>query len=59
MNALQHTFGSPKTPEDLIREDIERCTLEMAARRIEALAGNEIYTRAWKRAAELVRSLKP
>lgn len=48
-----------KTAEQLAREDIERQALEAAARKLESLNGNEVYSRAWKRAAETVRSMKP
>lgn len=48
-----------KPVSQLEREDIERQTLEAAAKRIDNLSGSEVYQRAWKRAAEIVRSLKP
>lgn len=48
-----------KTVEQLAAEDIERRVLEAAARRIEQLNGGIVYERAWKRAAEAVRELKP
>ncbi len=47
-----------KTPEQLEREDIARQALETAARTLEQRAGNEIYQRAWRAAAKVVRSLK-
>ncbi len=50
---------SEKTVEQLQREDLERQVLEAAAKRIEALRGSEVYERAWKRAVEIIRSLKP
>lgn len=49
----------PKTFEQLAREDVERQALEAAARKIEALSGNEIYQRAWRKAAHVIRSEKP
>jgi hypothetical protein len=48
-----------KTVEQLQREEIERQVLERVAQRIEQLAGSEVYERAWKRAVEIVRSMKP
>lgn len=48
-----------KTAEQLAREDVERQALEAAARKIEGMAGSEVYQRAWKRASEIVRSMKP
>lgn len=47
-----------KSPEQLEREDIARQALETAARTLEQRAGNEIYQRAWRAAAKVVRSLK-
>lgn len=48
-----------KTLDQLRDEEMIRRTLEAAARCIEQQSGNEVYERAWKRAAELVRSMKP
>lgn len=48
-----------KTPNQLERESIERQALEAAAKRIEEEAGNSVYVAAWRRAARIVRSLKP
>lgn len=48
-----------KTGDQLARESIERQALEAAAKRIEQQAGNTLYLKAWKRAAQIVRSLKP
>lgn len=42
----------------LMRESIERITLERAARQIERLSGNSTYAQAWRIAARAVRSLK-
>jgi hypothetical protein len=56
------TYGvteAAKTAEQLSREEVVRQTLEGAARRVEQQAGNETYARAWKRAAELIRAMKP
>jgi hypothetical protein len=49
---------SEKTVDQLQREDVERQALEEAARRIESLAGNELYRKAWAKAAKAVRALK-
>ena len=43
----------------LEREDIERRTLEKAAKIIEHLEGNPTYTQAWRLAARAVRRSKP
>ena len=43
----------------LEREDIERKTLERAAKIIEGLEGNPTYTQAWRLAARAVRRAKP
>lgn len=60
MNALQSVFGSNKTPEDLAREDAERCALEYAAKQLEGQTYlSEAYQKAMKTAARIVRSLKP
>ena len=48
-----------KTADQLERESVERQALEVAAKRIEAEAGNPVYMTAWKRAARIIRSLKP
>ena len=48
-----------KTPDQLERESVERQALEFAAKRLEAEAGNPVYMTAWRRAARIVRSLKP
>lgn len=48
-----------KSPEDLLRESTVRITLERAAQRLERQAGNELYQRAWKTAAKVIRSMKP
>lgn len=48
-----------KTPAQLERESIERQALEAAAKKLEQEAGNNLYMQAWKRAARIVRSLKP
>lgn len=52
-------FGVMKTAEDLIREDIERQTLETVARRLEQEHGNETYMTAWRKAVKIIRSMKP
>ena len=43
----------------LEREDIERVTLERAAKIIEGLEGNPTYTQAWRLAARAIRRSKP
>lgn len=48
-----------KTKEQLERDHLVRVTLEAAAKRIEKLAGSSNYSRAWKRAAIVVREMKP
>ena len=48
---------TPKSPEQLAREDLIRQTLESAAKRLEAENGNETYRTAWKRGAKLIRAL--
>lgn len=48
-----------KTVEQLYREDSQRQALEAAAKKIEALQGSEVYERAWRRAVEIIRSMKP
>lgn len=48
-----------KTPEQLQQEEIQRQTLEQAAQRLEAKAGNSSYVAAWRAAAKFLRSLKP
>jgi hypothetical protein len=48
-----------KTPEQLARDHLVRITLERAALRIERQAGNDVYIRAWKAAAKIIREMKP
>lgn len=48
-----------KSAEQLVREDIERQTLEAAAARIEKQHGNPVYMKAWQRAASILRAMKP
>lgn len=43
----------------LERENIERVTLERAAKIIEGLEGNPTYTQAWRLAARAIRRSKP
>ena len=61
MTMLDHTpeAVSFTTITKLEREDIERRTLEKAARIIEALGGNPTYTQAWRLAARAIRKAKP
>lgn len=48
-----------KTMEQLAREEIQRQTLEAAAQRVEMQNGNSVYQAAWRRAAKIIRALKP
>jgi hypothetical protein len=48
-----------KSQEQLAREDIERQALESAAARLERESGNPVYVQAWKRAARILRGMKP
>jgi hypothetical protein len=47
-----------KTPEALMRDSIERLTLERAAQRIERLDGNSTYRQAYRLAARAIRAMK-
>lgn len=47
-----------KTPEQLEREDIARQALEAAAVKLETHAVGELYAKAFRKAAKLVRSLQ-
>lgn len=51
--------GDDRPVDELKREDWVRRTLESAASRIESLAGNDVYQAAWRRAAKLIREMKP
>lgn len=44
---------------ELERTDAARKALERAAEALEVRSGNDVYQRAWKAAARLIRSLKP
>lgn len=48
-----------KSPDQLAREDLIRQTLEAAAKRIEAIGGNDLYVRAYQKAAEQIRLMTP
>lgn len=48
-----------KTPEQLRDDEIQRRTLEAAAKALEARSGNKLYMRAWEIGAEVIRSMKP
>lgn len=48
-----------KTTDQLVREEIQRQTLEDAARKLEQQLGSTAYQYAWKRAAQLIRGMKP
>lgn len=43
----------------LERDDVERRTLEKAAKIIESLEGNPTYSQAWRLAARAIRRAKP
>lgn len=47
-----------KSPEDLERDDLVRQTLEAAAVKLETHAVGELYAKAYRSAAKLVRSMK-
>lgn len=44
---------------ELERDEAVRKALESAAKTLEDRAGNEVYQRAWKAAARVIRSLMP
>lgn len=44
---------------ELERTDAARRALEEAASKIEGQAGNSVYVAAWRRAARLIRLMKP
>lgn len=48
-----------KTLDQIAREEVERIALEAAAKKIEGEHVGRIYAFAFKRAARIVRSLKP
>ncbi len=52
-------LSGQKSPFQLLMEDVKRRALEDAAKKIDALAGNDAYTQAWKVAARVVREMKP
>ena len=47
------------TITQLERENIERKTLERAAKIVEGLEGNPTYSQAWRLAARAIRRSKP
>lgn len=47
-----------KSPEQLAKEDLVRQTLEAAAVKLETHAVGELYGKAYRSAAKLVRSMK-
>ena len=61
MNTIEETRPAVSftTITKLEREDIERKTLERAAKIVEALDGNPTYTQAWRLAARSIRRAKP
>lgn len=48
-----------KTHEQLVRDEIIREALELAARELERLSGSSTYEKAWKKGAKFIRGLKP
>ncbi len=48
-----------KAPDQLAREEVERQTLELAAKRLEQEHGNPTYMQAWARAIRIIRAMKP
>ncbi len=61
MTLLDHTpqAVSFTTITQLERENIERKTLEKAAKIVEGLEGNPTYSQAWRLAARAIRRSKP
>ena len=57
-DATLHALSN-KTVADLVREDIERTVLELAARRLEAVSAGDTYRKAYKAAAQMLREMKP
>ena len=53
------TIDDTDIMDQALRSSIERKALEAAAKRLEKESGNGTYMQAWKRAARIVRSLKP
>jgi hypothetical protein len=51
--------SAEKSPERLACEDIERQVLEAAASKLKKQHANSVYMQAWKRAAKLIRAMKP
>lgn len=47
-----------KTPEQLEREDLVRQALDAAANELERRSTNELYAKAFKAAAKIIRSMK-
>lgn len=47
-----------KSPERLAQEDIARQALEAAAIELERRSTNELYAKAFKAAAKIIRSMK-
>jgi hypothetical protein len=48
-----------RTYTEIDRDEIVRQALEEAAKRVEAYNGNTIYQMAWRKAALLIRAMKP
>ena len=49
----------PRSYSEIDRDEIVRQTLEEAAKRIERYGGNNIYRTAWRKAALILRAMKP
>lgn len=47
-----------KSPEQLAKEDLVRQALDAAANELERRSTNEMYAKAFKAAAKIVRSMK-
>lgn len=50
---------SCRSHDEIDRDDIVRQSLEEAAKRLENYSGNSIYRMAWRKAAMLIRAMKP
>lgn len=45
--------------ERIAEDHVARVTLERAAKAVESLEGNAVYTQAWRLAARAIRRMKP
>lgn len=48
-----------KPPDQLAKEDLIRQTLEAAAKKLESFSWGVAYRKAFDRAAEIIREMKP